>query len=93
MFSGEEWVSNYVQNNFDWLLMSICQSILPTAEIQFQIHREGWRIRMARGTEGPESHSSDFFVNFCRLQFSKKFRFKFFYSFATEKYTHTKVTT
>ena len=52
MFSGEEWVSNYVQNNFDWLLMSICQSILPTAEIQFQIHREGWRIRMAREAEG-----------------------------------------
>ena len=36
--------------------MSIVRSILSRAEIQFQIHREGWRIQIARGAEGPESY-------------------------------------
>ena len=38
------------------ILLVICWLILPTAEIQFQINREGWRIRMAREAEGLESH-------------------------------------
>ena len=38
------------------VLTSILRSILSRAEIQFQIHREGWRIQIARGAEGPESY-------------------------------------
>ena len=36
--------------------MSIVRSIRPQIELQFQIHREGWRIQIARGAEGPESY-------------------------------------
>ena len=37
--------------------MSIVRSIGPRAELQFQIHQEGWRIRIAREAEGLESYS------------------------------------
>ena len=40
----------------DLVLKSILRSILSRAEIQFQIHWEGWRIQIARGAEGPESY-------------------------------------
>ena len=37
-------------------LMSIVRSIRPRIELQFQIHREGWRIQIAREAEGLESY-------------------------------------
>ena len=43
--------------DLDLTLVSICRSIRPRTELQFQIHREGWRIRIARGAKGPESYS------------------------------------
>ena len=41
----------------DEILMNIVRSIRPRTELQFQIHREGWRIRIAREAEGLESYS------------------------------------
>ena len=45
------------------LLMSIVRSILPRAEIQFQIHREGWRIRIAREAEDYTAVSRQYIEN------------------------------
>ena len=38
-------------------IRSIVRTIRPRTELQFQIHREGWRIRIAREAEGLESYS------------------------------------
>ena len=43
-------------SNISPLLSVIVRSIRPQIELQFQIHREGWRIQIARGAEGPESY-------------------------------------
>ena len=39
------------------LIMSIVRSICQRTELQFQIHQEGWQIRIAREAEGLESYS------------------------------------
>ena len=54
--------------------MSIVRSIRPRIELQFQIHREGWRIQIAREAEGLESDELTSIVRSIRPRIELQFQ-------------------